>query len=212
VTEELLEFENTVEDAEGRSHIAVVMGEERDDGHWEGRIRFTPTDGSAPVETERETTQPKREHLAYWATGLTYFYLEGALARARRRAERRTAPGTAASAGAERATPSAAWPQRVPRIEVASLDPKVADQVMGAREPQPGTMREVPGAGVIIYEGVGGADGASYLFAVQFGSRNAGATLANWLWSRLHGLGVEVRVEGRVVELTNDGLNRALVG
>lgn len=86
--EELLEFENTVEDEEGGSWVARVLGEAREDETWIGWIRFTPADGGAPLETERETTQPNREDLAYWATGLTYFYLEGALGRARRRRER----------------------------------------------------------------------------------------------------------------------------
>jgi hypothetical protein len=213
VTEELLEFENTIEDQEGLSHIAVVLGEERDDGRWIGRIRFTPTDGSAAIETDRETTQPDRDDLAYWASGLTYFYLEGALERARRRATAALGGGRSAAvqpAAAPRVT-SPPLPS-VPLIEVASMDPGIVEDVMGVRGPRPGTGREVPNAGFIVYEGIGGTDGASYLFAVQFGSRNAGATLANWLWSRLHGAGVDVRVNGRVVELTNDALNRAIVG
>ena len=85
MAEELLEFENTVEDEDGKSWVAVVMGAEREDTHWEGWIRFDPAGGGEALSTERETTQPNREDLAYWATGLTYFYLEGALARARRR-------------------------------------------------------------------------------------------------------------------------------
>jgi hypothetical protein len=212
MTEDLLEFENTVEDEEGRSHVAVVLCEERDDGRWIGRVRFIPTDGSPPFETDRETTQPRREFVHYWATGLTYFYLEGALHRARRRAERAKAAGAAEPRPAAAPPMTEAGPTRVPHPEVSSLSPRVAEEVMGAREPGPGTTREVPAAGVVVYEGIGGSDGASHLFAVQFGSRNAGATLANWLWSRLHGLGVEVRVDGRVVELTNDALKRALVG
>jgi hypothetical protein len=234
VTEELLEFENTVEDEDGLSHVAVVLGEERDDGRWVGRIRFTPTDGSAAVETDRETTQPDRDDLAYWASGLTYFYLEGALVRARRRAEGgsrggggalRQAPGTGATGAAGQgsgggstgspapdssgsAPPSGA---RVPRLEVASMDPAIVESVLEIRDPRPGTGVEVPNAGFVVYEGMGGVDGASHMFAVQYGSRNAGAILANWLWSRLHGVGVEVRVNGRVVELTNDALKRAIV-
>jgi hypothetical protein len=111
-----------------------------------------------------------------------------------------------------RQTAAAPAPYHVPRIEVASTDPRVVEEVLGTTDTRPGTARQVPDAGIIVYEGKGGVDGTSHLFAVQFGSRNAGAILANWLWSRLHGLGVEVRVEGKVVELTNDALNRALVG
>lgn len=207
MTEEIfLEFENTVEDKEGRSYVAVVLGTEREDGRWIGRIRFIPTDGSAVLETDRETTQPKRSDLAYWATGLTYFYLEGALERARRLAE----PRLRGHPPPERRPAAKTTPlSTIPRLEIASLDPAVVEEVLGAREPRPGTMREIPDAGVIVYEG---SVGTSHLFAVQFGSSNAGALMSNWLWSRLHGLGVEVRVNGRVVELTNDALHRALMG
>lgn len=86
MAEELIEFENTVEDEAGKSWVAVVMGAERDDGQWIGWIRFDPVDGGEPLTSDRETTQPNRQDLHYWATGLTYFYLEGALHRARRRA------------------------------------------------------------------------------------------------------------------------------
>jgi hypothetical protein len=75
----LLEFENIVEH-EGRAYSARAVGEGRDDGLWEGWIEFTSADGT--VATERETTQPNRETLKYWATGLTHAYLEGALDRA----------------------------------------------------------------------------------------------------------------------------------
>lgn len=89
MAEELLEFENTVEGEDGASWVAVVLGSEREDGHWIGWIRFRPVAGGEPLETERETTQPDRDDLAYWAKGLTYFYLQGALERARRRREGR---------------------------------------------------------------------------------------------------------------------------
>jgi hypothetical protein len=84
--EELLEFENTVEDEDGHSHVATVLGARRDDGTWIGWVRFRAPDGKI-LETERETTQPNRNTLMYWATGLTYSYLEGALARAKQREE-----------------------------------------------------------------------------------------------------------------------------
>lgn len=52
---------------------------------WEGWIEFTAVDGSAQVlVTGVESRQPEREHLQYWATGLTPVFLEGALHRARR--------------------------------------------------------------------------------------------------------------------------------
>ena len=61
------------------------MGAEPEDSQWEGWIRFQPSGGGKALTTDRETTQPNRQDLAYWAKGLTYFYLEGALARARRK-------------------------------------------------------------------------------------------------------------------------------
>jgi hypothetical protein len=209
VTEEFLEFENTVEDEEGRSHVALVVGEQRDDGKWIGRIRFTPTDGSDAVETDRETTQPERDDLAYWASGLTYFYLEGALARARRHGERQSRGGAASRQPVD--APERPLAHGVPRLEVATTDPAIVERMLGTREARPGTAREVLNAGLVVYEGLGGADGASHLFSVQYSSRNAGAMLANWLWSQLHGTGHRVRVDGEAVELTNDALNDALV-
>jgi hypothetical protein len=209
VVEEFLEFENTVEDEDGRSHVALVVGEQRDDGKWIGRIRFTPTDGSNALETDRETTQPERDDLAYWASGLTYFYLEGALARARRNAERPHSRGAVSRQPAEASEPPLS--HGVPRLEVATTDPAIVERVLGTRDARPGTTREVLNAGLVVYEGLGGVDGASQLFSVQYSSRNAGAMLANWLWSRLHGAGHGVRVDGEAVELTNDGLNDALV-
>jgi len=49
---------------------------------WEGWIEFESLDGSDVRRTGRETTQPNRDALTYWATGLSGTYLEGALLRA----------------------------------------------------------------------------------------------------------------------------------
>ncbi|MGH9901905.1 MAG: hypothetical protein ACRD68_08860 [Pyrinomonadaceae bacterium] len=71
-------------DARGAVHDALVYGERRDDGRWEGWIEFHPTDEAGPaLRTGQETSQPNREALAYWASGLEAVYLEGAFARAR---------------------------------------------------------------------------------------------------------------------------------
>jgi hypothetical protein len=48
---------------------------------WEGWIEFVSADGKEVRRTPRETTQPTREALAYWAEGLSPTYLEGALKR-----------------------------------------------------------------------------------------------------------------------------------
>jgi hypothetical protein len=54
----------------------------RPDGHmWEGWIEFIADDGTDVRRTARETTQPDFHAVAYWASGLSGTYLEGALAR-----------------------------------------------------------------------------------------------------------------------------------
>jgi hypothetical protein len=62
-------------------YTVQVVG--RPDGHiWEGWIEFVSTDGRDALRTPRETTQPDRAALAYWATGVSSTYIEGALRRA----------------------------------------------------------------------------------------------------------------------------------
>ena len=61
---------------------AEIWGDQRHDGRWEGWLRFIPPDGRGILSTRRETTQPNRQALIYWATGLEPVYLEGALERA----------------------------------------------------------------------------------------------------------------------------------
>jgi hypothetical protein len=52
---------------------------------WEGWLEFIGPTGE-PLVTPRETTQPDRAAVEYWATGLSPTYLEGALQRAARAA------------------------------------------------------------------------------------------------------------------------------
>lgn len=64
----------------GTSYAVQVVG--RPAGHiWEGWIEFASDEGADFRRTRRETTQPNREALEYWAGGLSGTYLEGALAR-----------------------------------------------------------------------------------------------------------------------------------
>lgn len=66
------------------SYYARAVGRHAEDGMWEGWIEFVPVDGGSDVLVSRiESRQPERQHLAYWATGLSQVYLEGALSRAR---------------------------------------------------------------------------------------------------------------------------------
>ena len=70
-------------DAGGRTYAVAVFGEARADGTWEGWIEFHPADAAQPIRrTARETSQPNRAALVYWASGLEPVYLEGAFARA----------------------------------------------------------------------------------------------------------------------------------
>jgi hypothetical protein len=84
MAEVLVSFDQPVRDELGEYHARAV-GRAADDGMWEGWIEFTPIDGGTEVlVTGAESRQPEREHLVYWATGLTPVFLEGALERARR--------------------------------------------------------------------------------------------------------------------------------
>lgn len=67
--------------AEGRRYQVTIEGQERSDGTWAGRLRFA--DGAAVRVTGQETSQPNREAVEYWASGLETVYLEGAFLRSR---------------------------------------------------------------------------------------------------------------------------------
>jgi hypothetical protein len=65
-----------------RGHRVLVLGVERPDGTWAGWLEFVPDGGRHRLRTAQETSQPNRDALLYWATGLEDVYLEGALGRA----------------------------------------------------------------------------------------------------------------------------------
>ena len=67
--------------AEGKAYMPKACGRPAPDGGWEGWIEFEPEDGSTVLRSRRETRQPDRNALLYWATGLTRVYLEGSLER-----------------------------------------------------------------------------------------------------------------------------------
>ena len=84
MAEVLTSFSTPVRDA-GGVYYARAVGRHGDDHMWEGWIEFIPADGGGDVLVSAvESTQPEREHLVYWATGLTPVYLEGALRRAKK--------------------------------------------------------------------------------------------------------------------------------
>ncbi|HXH23803.1 MAG TPA: hypothetical protein VNI78_01055 [Vicinamibacterales bacterium] len=81
--EVLRTFAEPIRDESGSYHARVV-GRRAADGMWEGWLEFEALDRTGetlvgPVESR----QPEREHLVYWAGGLTPVFLEGALHRAR---------------------------------------------------------------------------------------------------------------------------------
>jgi hypothetical protein len=82
MAEVLVEFAQPVEDGDGNSYTARACGSEMPDGRWQGWIEFVPVGTGQPLRSSRETTQPNHNDVVYWATGLTYVYLEGALRRA----------------------------------------------------------------------------------------------------------------------------------
>ena len=84
MSEVLRSFDEPIRDESGE-YQARVIGRLADDGMWEGWLEFIPVDGTGKaVVGGVESRQPAREHLVYWATGLTPVFLEGALDRAKR--------------------------------------------------------------------------------------------------------------------------------
>lgn len=81
MAEVFVEFAEPVIAKNGRAFIARACGGPADFGRWQGWVEFVPMDGGEVLRSSRETTQPNREDTAYWATGLTAVYLEGALER-----------------------------------------------------------------------------------------------------------------------------------
>ena len=67
---------------DGTEYKAQACGAELPGGLWEGWVEFVPLHRGQAVRTPRETTQPNRADLEYWAQGLAVVYLQGALARA----------------------------------------------------------------------------------------------------------------------------------
>jgi hypothetical protein len=82
MAETLLEYQQPVVAPDGTRYRARACGGPMGGDVWQGWIEFIPLHGGIPVRTGRETTQPNRTDTAYWATGVSPVYLEGALRRA----------------------------------------------------------------------------------------------------------------------------------
>lgn len=96
MAEILVRFTERIAAEDGTSYLPQACGGIADDGLWEGWIEFVSASGKTE-RTQRETEQPNRDDLVYWAEGLTVAYLEGALHRA-------LAPRTATVQAEERAS------------------------------------------------------------------------------------------------------------
>ena len=83
MAEILVKFDEPIAVPGGKAYFAQAVGNELEGGLWQGWLEFQAVDGeSDALASGRETTQPNRTNLEYWAQGLTAVYLEGALARA----------------------------------------------------------------------------------------------------------------------------------
>ena len=82
MAEVLVEFDAAFPGSDGANYAPRACARVGDNDLWEGWIEFSDLDTGAVIRTGRETTQPTRDDMMYWATGLTRVYLEGALARA----------------------------------------------------------------------------------------------------------------------------------
>src|SRR5262245_16770384 len=81
MAEVLAAYSDTIVGPDGGAYRAQACGAPAA-GLWEGWIEFQAPDGTPPIRSPRETTQPNHADLVYWASGLTTVYLEGALNRA----------------------------------------------------------------------------------------------------------------------------------
>jgi hypothetical protein len=170
MAEALLVFDDIVTAPDGTAYRACVCGRQAADGRWEGWIEFDPiatgadgrrSESRVTLHTGRETTQPKRADLLYWAGGLTHTFLEGALIRAlgvhgARALPRRTPepgdgparpnraqpgrprapqPGTRATTQASRTSPAPAGRPVLDPFEVFLQGEEVLRQELGALSP-----------------------------------------------------------------------------
>jgi hypothetical protein len=110
MAETLLEFQTPVTAPDGSTYRARAVGAEVRGANWHGWIEFTPAGPGQPLCSPRETTQPNRTDVEYWATGLTYVYLEGALDRALPKPPKPAPPPMSPPAFASPGRPSVAVP------------------------------------------------------------------------------------------------------
>jgi hypothetical protein len=82
MAETLFEYHRPVLAPDGSVYEARACGSPMPGRLWQGWIEFVPAGGGDAVRTARETTQPNRVDVDYWASGVSAVYLQGALRRA----------------------------------------------------------------------------------------------------------------------------------
>jgi hypothetical protein len=98
-------------------------------------------------------------------------------------------------------------------ILISSIDMAIPHKLMGA-PPSPGASREIHHAGVVLFEGTTPPNGGAlshHHFLVEFGTENAAAVLANWLWSTLHGHASTLVIGNQKVPIQNGAIKQALI-
>ena len=214
MSELIQEFTAAVRDPAGANYTARVRGDTDSAGHWQGWLEFLPREGGSALQTGRETTQSTREHLRYWASGLSPTYLEAALRRAQRtQSTEPPAPPPLEDPRFDAALIRGDHPgSAVVEMEMETLDPSLPLHFMHEPELRAGQVRRLPGGGIVVYDGVTAEEGkpSRHRFLVQYGSENAAAVLANHFWSDLHEDGVALWIRGRRVPITNHDLAEAL--
>jgi hypothetical protein len=83
MSEMIQQYLPQLQDDNGETYTVTAWGERTRGGTWEGWLEFYPLNNRERIlRTERETTQPNRTAVEYWASGLEPIYFEGAFARA----------------------------------------------------------------------------------------------------------------------------------
>jgi hypothetical protein len=80
----LQQFEQPVIDESGERYAVYLYGRSRPGDTWQGWLVFERQNDGRRYATGVETTQPNRQAILYWATGLTDSYFDGAFNRARK--------------------------------------------------------------------------------------------------------------------------------
>lgn len=214
MSELIHEFSRTVASEEGVGYLARIRGEVDESGHWDGWIEFVPQDGGPVRQTPRETTQSNREHLEYWASGLSEDFLQMALRRARTLEGEPVPPPPLEEPGYDpEGIRESSGSAPAVRLELETLDPLLPRKLMRLEELREGQVRRIRGGGIIVYDGLDAPEGgpSRHRFLIQFGSGNEAAVLANHIWTALHDAGSpKVLVEGQPVEIQNHALAEAL--